>query len=379
MTRNGQPLSRSYAENRARWEPIVEVTQMKGDGETHPALSSTDEFADFETWDIGNFASVAKTPEMLNREYAREALKRGLEYDNTFGANPFKFGMIGSTDSHTGLSTAGEDNFFHKLSILEPQPGPNRVDTVLIGYMLEEGKAGATLKTKQISASGLAAVWATDNTREAIWDAMKRKEVYASTGTRMTVRVFAGWDFTEQDLYRSDFVKNGYQHGVPMGGDLLVSKTNQVESTPRLMIQALRDPDGANLDRIQVIKGWLNDAGQAQEHVFNVAWSGKRELTDDGKLSAVGNTVDSATATYQNTIGSAQLFAYWQDPEFDVQQQAFYYVRVLEIPTPRWTTYDAVIFNNDITEGINSSIQERAYTSPIWYNPEVSVNTNHSK
>ena len=369
VTRTGEPLSRAYATARSRWEPIIEVTQMKGDGETHPALSATDEFADFETWDISNFASVPKTPDMINKEYAREALKRGLEYDAKLGANPFRFGMVGSSDTHTGLSTTREENFFHKLSVFEPTADPRRMEDVLIGYMLEEGEEGATLKSKQISASGLAAVWATDNSREAIWDAMKRKEVYASTGTRMTVRVFAGWNFSSEDLHRSDFVERGYKHGVPMGGDLAPMASGAANASPRLLIQALRDPDGANLDRIQVVKGWLDVTGRAQEKIYNVAWSGKRKLDRHGKLPAVGNSVNSSNATYINNIGKAQLAGYWQDPDFDVAQRAFYYVRVLESPTPRWTTNDAAVFGKQLTGGVPASLQERAYTSPIWYQP----------
>ena len=361
-----KPLDRDYAERRMLWEPLYEVTQMKGDGEAHPALSPNDEFADFETWDKGAFGATVHTPDMLPREYAREALKRGLAYEARLGANPFKFGMVGSTDTHTALSTTTEDNFFGKTPMLEPTP------EALHDRFFEAitGRIGADESQRQFSwqtsASGLAAVWATGNTREALWDAMSRKEVYATTGTRLIVRVFAGYDFTADDIQRHDFARFGYSKGVPMGGDLAKAPSDKV---PSLLIRALRDPDGANLDRVQVVKGWMDAGGELQEKVYDVAWSGDRKMGRDGKLPAVGNTVDAKTATYTNTIGDPLLFAYWKDPDFDAKERAFYYVRVIEIPTPRWTTYDAVHFGVDMIEGAPISIQDRAYTSPIWYTP----------
>ena len=359
-----KPLDRDYAERRMRWEPLYEVTQMKGDGETHPALSRNDEFADFETWDKGSFGVTVHTTAMLPREYAREALKRGLAYEQKLGANPFKFGMIGSTDSHTALATTTENNFFGKIALLEPSANPDRLHEVITGRF--SGDPAQQNMAWQSSASGLAAVWAADNTREALWDAMARKEVYATTGTRLLVRIFAGYDFVADDTQRSDFAKYGYQKGVPMGGDLAGAPAGKA---PSLIIRALRDVDGANLDRVQVVKGWLDAKGEQQEKVYDVAWSGDRRPGADGRLPPVGNTVDVPSASYKNTIGSPLLLAYWKDPAFDATQRAFYYVRVIEIPTPRWTTYDAKFFKVQLPEGCPTAIQERAYTSPVWYTP----------
>ncbi|MGL6222930.1 MAG: DUF3604 domain-containing protein [Steroidobacteraceae bacterium] len=361
---SGKPLNRAYAERRMRLEPIYEVTQIKGDGEAHPSLSPTDEFADFETWDNGSFGPQPKSPDMLPREYAREALKRGLAYEARLGANPFKFGMIGSTDSHTSLSTAEEDNFFGKVSALEPSADPMRWNEPITGRFAQEESQRQT--HRMASAGGIAAVWARDNTRAALWDAFARKEVYATTGTRLRVRVFGGYDFSVHDLGRSDFAANGYAQGVPMGGDLRRGPAGRV---PTLLIQAMRDPDGANLDRIQVVKGWLDQDGKTHEKVFDVVWSGQRKPGKDGKLPAVGNTVDAQQATFANSIGAPYLAASWSDPQFDSMQRAFYYVRVLEIPTPRWTTYDAKFFGLTLPRDVPASIQERAYTSPIWYTP----------
>jgi hypothetical protein len=358
-----KPLDSDYAKRRARWEPLIEVTQMKGDAETHPTLSTRDEFADFERWDKGSFGAQPKTQDMLPREYAREALKRGLAYETKLGVNPFKFGMVGSTDSHTALSTTTEDNFFGKVVVVEPTADPIRFDEVIAG---RPAPKGSQQFARQTTAAGLAAVWARDNTREALWDAMSRKEVYATTGTRMRVRVFGGFDFAASDLQRSDFAEQGYKRGVPMGGDL---KAAPAGKAPAFLVQAVRDPDGANLDRVQVVKGWLDSAGKTQEKVYDVAWSGKRKAGKDGKLPPVGNTVNVADASYTNAIGAPVLAAYWKDPSFDAEQRAFYYVRVLEIPTPRWTTFDAKIFKVKLPTDVPSSIQERAYTSPIWYTP----------
>jgi len=360
-----KPLSRGYAERRMRWEPLYEVTQMKGDGEAHPSLSPSDEFADFETWDKGSFAA-AKDPDMIPREYAREAFKRGLQYEAKLGANPFKFGLVGSTDSHTSLATTTEDNFFGKISAVEPTAKPVRFEEMVTGYLPDPKGRDYTTRHYKASASGLAAVWARENTREALWDAMKRKEVYGTSGTRLRVRVFGGWDFEPEEVDRGDFAKEGYARGVPMGGDL---RNAPDDKAPVLMVRAIRDPDGANLDRIQIVKGWLDKDGKTQEKVYDVAWSDDREVGAEGKLPPVGNTVNVEEATYTNTIGDPMLFAYWKDPDFDPSQRAFYYVRVLEIPTPRWTTYDAKVFGVKRPKDVPSSIQERAYTSPIWYTP----------
>jgi hypothetical protein len=358
---NGTELDETYVTQRNKWEPLYEATQIKGDGEAHPFLSPDDEFADYETWDVGNLdASVAKTNDMLAGEYAREALKRGLAIEKRLGTNPYKFGLIGATDSHTSLATAEEDNFFGKHSGYEPNPG--RLSHPFIET--DKGK----IVGWQMVASGLAAVWATENTREAIFDAMLRKEVYGTTGPRMAVRMFGGWEFNDQDLNSRIPANAGYKKGTPMGGDLRVKPEDA--TAPNFMVYAVRDPIGANLDRIQIVKGWLDAEGTTHEKVYDVAWSGERVLDKKGKLPAVGNTVDAATATWTNTIGAAELSTVWTDPDFDAKQKAFYYERILEIPTPRWSTYDAFRFGIDLPDGAPVSTQERAYTSPIWYTPK---------
>lgn len=368
VTLSGKPLDADYAERRQKWEPVYEITQIKGDGEAHPLLSPNDEFADYYTWDKGSFGEQAKTPEMLPREYARSAWKRGLAYEKQLGVNPFKFGVVGSTDSHTALSTAQEDNFFGKVTMVEPTADPVRFEEAITGRFSEDDPSD-DLKHMDALASGLAAVWARENTREAIWDALKRKEVYATTGTRIRVRVFGGYSFTEEDQFRSDFAKHGYDSGVPMGGDLASAPEKK---SPSFLIRALRDPDGANLDRVQIIKGWLDAEGNPQERIWDVAVSDERKIDADGRSrESVGNTVNVEQASYNNTIGAPVLSAYWQDPEFDPKLRAFYYIRVLEIPTPTWIAYDAKVFGVKIPEGVATYSQERAYTSPIWYTPEL--------
>ena len=358
---NGTKLDETYVTQRSKWEPLYEATQMKGDGETHPFLSPDDEFADYETWDVGNLdGSVAKTNDMLAGEYAREALKRGLVIEKRLGTNPYKFGIIGATDSHTSLATAEEDNFWGKHSGYEPKPGR-------MTHMFMETDNGKIVGWQMV-ASGLAAVWATENSREAIFDAMARKEVYGTTGPRMTVRLFGGWEFTDQDLKSRIPANAGYKKGTPMGGDLREKPKDA--TAPNFMVYALRDPIGANLDRIQIVKGWMDADGTTHEKVYDVAWSGDRVQDNKGKLPPVGNTVDAATANWTNTIGAAELSTVWTDPDFDANQKAFYYARVLEIPTPRWSTYDAFRFGVDLPEGAPVSTQERAYTSPIWYSPK---------
>ncbi len=358
---NGTKLDETYVTQRSKWEPIYEATQIKGDGEAHPFLSPDDEFADYENWDIGNLdVSVAKTNEMLAGEYAREALKRGLAIESRLGTNPYKFGIVGATDSHTSLVTADEDNFFGKHTGYEPKPGR-------MSHPFMKTDSG-TIEGWQMVASGLGAVWAIENTREAIWDAMKRKEVYGTTGPRMSVRLFGGWNYTEQDVNSNTAAIVGYEKGVPMGGDLRAKPADA--KAPSFMIFAMRDPIGANLDRIQIVKGWLDKNGKTQEKVYDVVWSGGRKPGSNGKLPPVGNTVDVKSATWSNTIGAADLATVWTDPDFDVNQKAFYYGRVLEIPTPRWTTYDAFRFGVEIPKGAPTSTQDRAYTSPIWYTPE---------
>ncbi len=366
-TSSGKRLGKDYAKERMRWEPVYEVTQIKGDGEAHPALSPNDEFADYGTWDKGSFGPEPKTPDMLPREYAREALKRGLKYEDKLGANPFKFGMIGSTDTHTSLATTQEDNFFGKATPAEPSADPARFYEKITGFLQKPDGPDISIQHYKSLAAGLAGVWARENTREAIWDALDRKEVYATTGTRMTVRVFGGWDFTASDVQRPDFARTGYQRGVPMGGDLDSAPAGKA---PTFVIRALRDLDGANLDRVQVVKGWLDSNGKTHEQVYGAFCSDHRTITSEGHCDKpVGNTVDIARATYTNSIGDALMLAYWQDPDFDPKQRAFYYVRVLEIPTPRWTTYDAAFYGVKLPEGVPPTQQERAYTSPIWYTP----------
>lgn len=341
------------------------MTQPKGTSEAHPLLSPDDAFADFELLDKSNLAgSEAKTPEMLKTEYAREALKLGLEQEGRLGANPYKFGMIGSTDAHNAIPSTREENWFGKAYIVEPTP--ERFEDVLIESQVDPS---LSIIATDLGASGLAAVWATENTREAIWDAFARKEVYATTGNRLRVRVFGGWDFTEKEVLAPDFAREGYQRGVPMGGDLSVAPEGEA---PKFMVRALRDTDGANLDRIQMIKGWLDSSGELHEKVYDIALSDERVIAADGSVPPVGDTVDLSgeKPAYTNDIGDAVMSAYWSDPEFDSSQRAFYYVRVIEIPTPRWTAYDSKYFGVKIPEGVTDRVQDRAYTSPIWYTPQ---------
>jgi hypothetical protein len=356
----GDQMDSDYAARRARWEPVYEVTQIKGDGEAHPLLSPDDRFADYESWDLGDFAGVPKTDQMIPFEYAREALKNGLALESAYGANPYKFGMIGSTDSHTSLATAAEDNFYGKHSAgMEPQPDRWK-DAV-------GGRGKFTVPGFMMAASGYAAVWATENTREGIWDAIQRKEVYATTGSRMTVRFFGGWDFTEADLEASNMPDIGYSKGVSMGSTLLQSDA----SAPVFMLQTAKDPNGANLDRLQVIKGWEDAEGAVHEKVFNVAWSNPelRSMDATGDVADIPSTVDEAKATYSNKYGAVELTALWQDPEFIPEQKAFYYVRALEVPSPRWTSYDAAQFDVEMAPYVERTTQDRAYSSPIWYEP----------
>ena len=358
----GAAIDADYVRTRARWEPLFEVTQIKGDSESHPALSPDDEFADFETWDRGNASmAIVKKPDMLPKEYAREALKNGLKLERKLGHNPYQFGMVGSTDSHTGLPTADENYFFGKFKHEEPVAG--RMHEPMV-----RTNTPGSWQTWEMSASGYAAVWAKENTRESIWDAMQRREVYATTGPRMTVRFFGGWDFSEQDASFQKLAQQGYARGVPMGGTL---ETSSNKGTPNFLVGALKDPLSGHLDRIQIIKGWLDADGNTHEKVFDVAWSdpAKRKKDKDGRLAPVGNTVNVADATWQNSIGDAELIAHWQDPQFDASQPAVYYVRVLEIPTPRWTAYDAKYFGDKPGADTKLTLQERAYTSPIWYAP----------
>ena len=360
-TWTGQPLTRAYAETRSRWEPMYEVTQIKGDGEAHPVLSPDDEFADYETWDRANLG-MTKPNDMstLPGQYARSGLKRGLEFEARLGANPFKFGMVGSTDSHISVSGVEEENFLGKYTNLEP--APDRWTEV----SMRSADGTINIMGWEAAASGYAAVWATENTRASIFDAMRRKEVYATTGPRMVVRLFGGWDFVAEDADNRLPADVGYAKGVPMGGDLTNAAAGEA---PTFLVAALRDPYSGNLDRIQIIKGWLDADGETHEQVYDVVWSGDREPDGNGKLPPVGNTVDVANATWRNTIGSPELITVWEDPDFDPDERAFYYARVLEIPTPRWTAYDAARYGIEIPDEVPTITQERAYTSPIWYTP----------
>ncbi|MBU3030180.1 DUF3604 domain-containing protein [Paracoccus marinaquae] len=359
-TPDGIPIDQAWVEARARWEPLFEVTQSKGTSEQHPSLAPADEFADFEIWDKGNLNVAPKAPGMIEFEYAREALKRGLKLEAEFGTNPFKFGLLGSTDDHTGVSSAEENNFWGKFPASEP--GPERAT----GNAFDMD--GRTVKDWQLGASGLTAVWAQENTRESIWDAMKRKEVYGTTGPRIGVRFFGGWDFVAEDARRREPALVGYGKGVPMGGDL--HPAPEGAAAPSFLVAAIRDPFSGNLDRIQIVKGWVDAAGGMQEHVHDVVWSGDREPGADGKVPAVGDTVDVENATWTNSIGAPELIAVWQDPDFDPALRAFYYARVIEIPTPRWTAYDAAYFEGaEFPAEAPMTVTERAYTSPIWYTP----------
>jgi Protein of unknown function (DUF3604) len=359
----GKTIDRAYAEQRARWERLYETTQTKGDGEAHPILSPNDEFANFERWDFGNLdASVAKTREMLEFEYARSALKNGLKLGQTLGANPYKFGLVGSSDAHTGLAAMEEDNFFGKTTPQEPSPER------MLATFFDNPKTSIKVMDWQVSSSGYAAVWAKENTRASLWDAMQRRETYGTTGPRMIVRFFSGWDFAPQDANSRLPAQTGYTKGVPMGGDLRAAPQGK---SPTFLVAALKDPLGANLDRYQIVKGWLTRDGKLEEKVYDVAWADaeRRRPGGDGKLPAVGDTVDVANATWTNTIGTPELATVWTDPDFDPSQPAFYYGRVIEIPTPRWTAYDAKRFGTTPLPGTAMTITERAYTSPIWYTP----------
>jgi hypothetical protein len=355
----GGRVNKEYVTLRAKWEPLYEVTQIKGDGETHPTLSPDDEFADYGTWDVGNLdITELKTPDMLPREYAREALKLGLALEKKFGTNPYKFGMVGATDAHTSLTTAEEDNFFGKSTSVEPS-------ATRVAHPFVKSALGA-FEGDMLVASGYQGIWATENTRKALFDAMERKETYATTGTRMLVRFFGGWEFNDNDLRNRQPAFLGYEKGVPMGGELRRAPDGKA---PTFMVIALRDPIGANLDRIQIVKGWMDERGDLHEKVYDVAWSDDRQPGADGKLPPVGNTVDIEAATWTNTIGASEFAAVWADPDFDAEESAFYYVRVLEIPTPRWVLYDKVRLGAHVPEHVELIHQERAYTSPIWYTP----------
>ncbi len=358
----GKKLDRAYAEERMKWERLYEATQTKGDGETHPFLSPNDEFADFERWDKGNLdGSVAKTKAMLEFEYLRSAYKNGLKLEQQLGVNPYKFGLVSGSDAHTGLTAMEEENFFGKTTPQEPSPERMRA------AFIKNPQTGVTVMDWEVGSSGWAAVWATDNTREALWDAMQRRETYSTTGPRMVVRFFGGWEFDEGGRPHAGALPS---RGTPRACPWAASCARRpAGKAPSFLVAALRDPIGANLDRIQIVKGWMDAKGELQEKVYDVAWGGDRKPGSDGKLPSVGSTVDVANATWTNTIGAPELIAVWTDPSFDAKERAFYYARVIEIPTPRWTAYDAKRFGVTPLPGTRMTITERAYTSPIWYTP----------
>ncbi len=357
---DGKPITAQYAATRARWEPVYEVTQIKGDSETHPLQSPNDEFADFATYDHLLDAAAAARGEEIRQvvkegDYARRALRVGLDLEQSLGVNPFKFGLIGSTDSHSTMASAEENNFWGKFA-LDSTPRA-RTSGILPGA---ENMFG-------MSAAGLAAVWAEENTRESIFEAFQRKEVYATSGPRIALRFFGGFEFIDADASSRELAKVGYARGVPMGGDLTAAPAGQA---PGFLIHAAKDPKEGNLDRVQVVKGWLGRDGETHEKIYDVAWSGNRQIRADGKLPAVGSTVNLEIGSYTNDIGTAELATVWHDPDFDANQRAFYYVRVLQIPTPRYSLLDAIALQIDNREtGQYPTIQERAYSSPIWYTP----------
>ncbi|MBK9005028.1 MAG: DUF3604 domain-containing protein [Sphingomonadales bacterium] len=358
----GEPMTAEYVKARARWEPAYEITQIKGDGETHPFLSSDDEFAAYETWDKIDFSGVPKTKDMFAGEYARSALKRGLMLEQRYGVNPYKFGFLGSTDAHTGLSAVDEDNFWGKHSA-EMEPSPTRWKDAV------GGRGEAIVPGWMMASAGYAAVWARNNTREEIFDAFMRKEIYATTGPRIRLRFFGGWDFAKGDADGRDIAAAGYGRGVPMGSDL---KPANGGGAPTFLVHAMRDPNAASLDRVQIVKGWIDANGETHEKVFDVVWShpDTRSIGKNGKLSPIRpGTVDVPNTTFDDSVGAAQLYTAWRDPQFNPRQKAFYYVRVLQVPTPRWTAYDAKKFGIVMPDYVPMVTQERAYSSPIWYTP----------
>ncbi len=352
---NGQPLDAAYNRTRAMNEPLYEISQIKGTSETHPDLTPNDEFAGFELWDY--LLSADGEPAKVRRgSYVRQALLDGLSQSAAGNGNPFKYGFIGDTDTHNAAGANEEFNYTGKFAYQNaPKAG-------LLGL---PGMTPAQVRPlQQFSSGGLAGVWAAKNTRGAIYDAMMRKETWGTSGTMIKVRFFGGWDFASGDVKRPDFVRRGYARGVPMGGDL-----KGTGRAPTFMVMAQKDPKSGNLDRVQIVKGWLDAKGEQHQKIYDVVWSDNRTPGDDGKVPAVGNTVDPRTATYTNSIGAPVLATVWRDPDFDARTRAFYYARVIEIPTPRWSTYHAVAAGVPVPAGLPVTIQERAWTSPIWYSP----------
>jgi len=357
QTLDGKPLDQAYIRTREENEPLYEITQIKGTSETNPALSPNDEFAGFEQWDYILSADGIR-PTHHRGSFARQALLDGLDFAAKGMGNPFHYGFIGDSDTHNAAASNEEYNYTGKFAF-ENNPR-HRLEGV-------KGQPPAQVQqVREFSSGGLAGVWARENTREAIYDAMLRRETFGTTGPQIKVRFFGGWRYGANDVTSPDFVARAYAKGVPMGGTL---KGPGEKSAPSFLVWATKAPDSGNLDRIQIIKGWLDDSGAQHEKIFNVTWSGERHLNEQGDLPPIGNTVDVEKASYTNSIGAAELSALWSDPEFDASQFAFYYVRVLEIPTPRWSTYDAAKLGIAVPDGLPTSIQERAFTSPIWYQP----------
>jgi hypothetical protein len=358
-TMSGAALNREYAENRSRWEPLFEIAQIKGASETHPALSTDDEFADFgiQGWDNGNLTlDILETPEQRQYQHVRQALMNGLLLEEQLGANPFTYGLVGASDTHTSIPHHDENAFWGKHTTNEPSVKERTTEVT-------KALNGETRYGYHYTSAGYSAVYAEANTRADLWDGMKRKEAYGTSGTRIVLRVFGGFDYQEEDL--NNLLEAGYAKGVPMGGALSAAG----EQTMTLMISAQKDPLWANLDRIQVVKGWIEN-GKTMEKIYDVAWSGDRQPDANGKLQAVGNTVNLAEASFTNSIGDPQLSTVWSDPDFDPQFPAFYYVRVLEIPSPTWILYDKVKNSlQDLPKEAPLIQQERAWSSPIWYRP----------
>ena len=346
----GNPLDAEYAELRNRNEPLVEVTQIKGTSETHPVLSPNDEFASFEL--VEQRVASSQPITQFAGGYARDAYLRGLTLEDEGGFNPYRFGLVGSTDSHSGIVTTEEETYSGKLGAFDGLPA------------LRLDKETFAMDVGKFSASGLAGVWAEENTRESIYHALKRKETWSTTGPRIRVRFFGGFDLDDIDLEKRSWVQEAYENGTPMGGDLVGGAD---EASPTFIVWALKDADGANLDRIQIVKVW-SEAGEPREHVYDVAWSGERDI-ESGRLEPVGNTVDTDYLWYENSIGTPELLARWTDPEFEPGEHAAYYLRVLQIPTPRWSLFDARALGVPNRPDLPETIQERAFSSPIWYRP----------
>ena len=353
----GGEMTVTYAEKRRYWEPIVEITQIKGDSETHPALSPEDPFADFETYPY----LIQRTPGEYKPgegDYIRSGLRRGLLLQSKLGVNPYQFGVIGSTDAHTGLSSAEENNFQGKMA----------TDSIPSNKDQRWGDNANQTFGWAMSASGLAAVWAADNTRESIVAAMRRREVYATSGPRIGVRLYAGWELSDDMFDASDFPENLDGVAVPMGGELLANDVGE-QRAPVILVEALADPNSGHLDRIQIIKGILLSDGTTREKIYDIAWSGADRELPDGSLAPIENTVDLTTGRVDNRVGSAQLRAVWTDPDFNSAEPAFYYARVLQIPTARHSLLDKLALGGEVDTKRPDTIQERAYTSSVWYSP----------